>query len=134
MYPLDYEKFLWAMKREKLSKEIKKHFLNNEAMPEALNKVAMELYQQYFIIGGMPAAIRTYLETESYIKVQPVQNDILSAFIADMSKYANPTTRIKIRACYNSIPAQYSPWSDPCQHVVRRMLTDNRIIRTGSFQ
>jgi uncharacterized protein len=106
MYPLDFEEFLWAMNMEKLAEEIKSHYASNEAMPEALHEVALDMYQKYFIVGGMPAAVVTFIETDSYIKIQPVQNEMLNEYIADMAKYADPATSIKIRACYNSIPAQ----------------------------
>ena len=118
MYPLDFEEFLWAMNREKLAEEIKAHFASNEVMPEALHKTALELYQQYFIVGGMPAPVETFVETESYLKVQPVQNEILNEYIADMSKYADPPTSVKIRACYNSISAQLAKENTKFQYKV----------------
>jgi len=104
MYPLDFEEFLWALGYDKLSEKIKFHFVSNEALPE--HDFALELYQKYFIIGGMPAAVKTFIKTDSYLKVQIVQNDILNEYIADMAKYADTTTSVKIRACYDSIPAQ----------------------------
>ncbi len=106
MFPLDFEEFLWALGYEKLAEEIKNHYTNNEAMPEALHNVALELYQKYFIVGGMPAAVKTFIKTDSFLKVQVIQNDILNEYVADMAKYADTATSIKIRACYNSIPAQ----------------------------
>ena len=118
MFPLDFEEFLWAMNREKLAEEIKSHYANNEPMPEALHKTALELYQQYFIVGGMPASVEIFVETESYIKVQPVQNEILNEYIADMSKYADPATSVKIRACHNSIPAQLAKENTKFQYKV----------------
>lgn len=118
MYPLDFEEFLWAINREKLAEEIKSHYARNEAMPEALHDVALELYQQYFIVGGMPAAVANFIETESFIKVQPIQNNILNEYIADMAKYADPATSIKIRACYNSIPAQLAKENTKFQYKV----------------
>ena len=118
MYPLDFEEFLWAMNREKLAEEIKAHYASNEAMSEALHSVALELYQQYFIVGGMPAAITTFIETESFVKVQPVLNDIFNEYIADMSKYADSATSVKIRACYSSIPAQLAKENAKFQYKV----------------
>ena len=106
MYPLDFEEFLWAMNMKRLAEEIKSHYAKDEAMPEALHDVALDMYRKYFIIGGMPAAVVTFIETESFVKIQPIQNNILNEYIADMAKYADPATSIKIRACYNSIPAQ----------------------------
>ena len=106
LYPLDFEEFLWALGYEMLAEEIKIHFANNEAMPEALHHVALELYQKYFIVGGMPDAVKTFIKTDSYLKVQVVQNEILNDYISDMVKYADTATSVKIRACYDSIPAQ----------------------------
>jgi predicted AAA+ superfamily ATPase len=118
MYPLDFEEFLWAMGMEKLAKEIKLHYAENTPMPEALHDVALEMYQKYFIVGGMPAVVVTFLETESYIRVQPVQHAILNEYTADMAKYADPTTSVKIRACYNSIPAQLAKENTKFQYKV----------------
>jgi predicted AAA+ superfamily ATPase len=118
MYPLDFEEFLWAMDMENLAEEIKSHYAGNEAMPEALHEVALDMYQKYFIAGGMPAAVVTFIETESYLKIQSIQNEILNEYIADMAKYADPATSIKIRACYNSIPAQLAKENAKFQYKV----------------
>jgi predicted AAA+ superfamily ATPase len=118
MYPLDFEEFLWALGYENLAEEIKKHYANDEAMSNALHGVALELYQKYFIIGGMPAAVKSFIKTDSFLKVQVVQNDILNEYIADMAKYADATTSVKIRACYDSIPAQLAKENAKFQYKV----------------
>jgi len=118
MFPLDFEEFLWALGYEKLAEEIKNHYTNNEAMPEALHNVALELYQKYFIVGGMPAAVKTFIKTDSFLKVQIIQNDILNEYVADMAKYADAATSIKIRACYDSIPAQLAKENTKFQYKV----------------
>jgi predicted AAA+ superfamily ATPase len=121
MYPLDFEEFLWAMDREKLVEEIKAHYAEDTPMPEALHQTALELYQQYFITGGMPAATSKFIETQSFLDAQVIQNNILNEYIADMAKYADSSTSVKIRACYNSIPAQLAKENTKFQYkVVRR--------------
>ena len=106
MFPMDLEEFLWAMDREMLSYEIINHFTSNEAMPDILHFQALDLYKQYLIVGGMPAAVLEFIETKSLITATDIQNRILNEYIADMAKYASATTSVKIRACYNSIPTQ----------------------------
>jgi len=118
MYPLDFEEFLWALGYDKLAKEIKNHYADNETMPDALHHVALELYQKYVIVGGMPAAVKSFIETDSFLKVQVIQNDILNQYIADMAKYADTTTSVKIRACYDSIPAQLAKENTKFQYKV----------------
>lgn len=118
LYPLDFEEFLWAMNREKLAEEIKMHYAENREMPNALHDEALEMYQNYFIVGGMPASVLNFIQTGSLIKSQSIQNNILNEYIADMAKYADPTTSVKIRACYNSIPAQLAKENTKFQYKV----------------
>ena len=106
MFPMDFEEFLWAMERNTLSDEIRSHFQQNKPLPVPLHADAMELYKKYLIIGGMPAAVKEFNETLSFLTVKDVQGRILNEYVADMAKYASPATTVKIRACYNSIPAQ----------------------------
>jgi len=118
MYPLDFEEFLWALGYEKLAEEIKNHYETNEAMSDALHNMALELYQKYFIVGGMPAAVNSFIETDSFLRVQIIQNELLNEYIADMAKYADTATSVKIRACYDSIPAQLAKENTKFQYKV----------------
>ena len=106
LFPLDFEEFLWALKEERLCEEIKRSFKNNEALPYALHEKALDLYKLYLIIGGMPRAILTYIESRSLLTVPDVQNKIINDYIADMAKYASNAESVKIRSAYNSIPVQ----------------------------
>jgi predicted AAA+ superfamily ATPase len=106
LYPFDFEEFLWAMNREMLCDEIKKCYAEFSPMNNGLHQLALELYKQYCVIGGMPGVILNFLETGSYLTIKDAQQKIMNEYLADMSKYAVNATSIKIRACYNSIPAQ----------------------------
>jgi len=106
MFPFDFEEFLWALSEERLCEEIKKSFESNEALPTALHQKALDLYKVYLIIGGMPRAVLTYVESGSLILVPDVQNKIINDYIADMAKYSSNAENVKIRAAYNSIPVQ----------------------------
>jgi len=106
MFPLDFEEFLWALGYKNLAEEIKNHYDCNEPIHTALHVLALDLYKKYLVVGGMPAAVKSFVETESFLSAQTIQHHILNEYVADMSKYADPTTSVRIRACYNSIPAQ----------------------------
>ena len=106
LYPMDFEEFLWAMNMDILAEDIRTHFNSNEAMPASVHQLALDYYQQYLIIGGMPESVGKYVETHSYLECRTVQQSILNGYNADMAKYAKPETTVKIRACFNSIPAQ----------------------------
>ena len=106
LFPLDFEEFLWAVKEERLCDDIKNSFENNQALPTALHEKALDLYRLYLIIGGMPRAVLTYMDTKSLVTVPDVQNNIINDYIADMAKYATNAESVKIRAAYHSIPVQ----------------------------
>ena len=106
MYPMDFEEFLWATGNDILAGEIRSHYASNEAMPSSVHLMALDLYQKYLIVGGMPESVSKYVETHSFLECRTVQQSILNGYNADMAKYAKPATTVKIRACFNSIPAQ----------------------------
>lgn len=106
MYPFDFEEYLWAREKELLCEEIHHAYNKMEPLPEALHQEAVELYREYLIVGGMPACINAFLKNGSFLDVQIIQSGILDNYIADMAKYASNSDSVKIRACYNSIPAQ----------------------------
>lgn len=118
LYPLDFEEYLWAREREVLCEEIHRAYEAMEPLPEALHQEAIELYREYLLIGGMPACINAFLNSGSFLDVPLVQNEILDNYIADMAKYASHTDSVKIRACYNSIPAQLAKDNKKFQYKV----------------
>jgi len=116
LFPMDFEEFLWALDREDFSKLIREHFESNE--PLDIHSILIDLYNKYLIVGGMPAAVKEFINTNSFVAAADIQNKILNEYIADMAKYAEPATSIKIRACYESIPAQLAKENRKFQYSV----------------
>lgn len=118
LYPFDFEEYLWARGKAILAEEILNAYANMRPLVNGLHQEAIALYREYLIIGGMPAAIRSFLHTGSYIDVQQTQMEILDNYIADMAKYAQNSESVKIRACYHSIPAQLAKENKKFQYKV----------------
>lgn len=118
LYPFTFEEFLWACGESLLCEEIRQHYERLEPMPEALHNKAIDLYRYYLIVGGMPAAVNEFVQSKKLIGVSDIQNKILSDYLADMAKYANNSESVKIRACYNSIPAQLAKENRKFQYKV----------------
>ena len=106
VYPLDFEEFLWAKNKELLVNKIKKAYETNSPLNEGLNKEAMELYKEFLIVGGMPMAVKSYIEEVKTIDYTEIQSLILSAYTADMAKYTDNSQSIKTISAYESIPSQ----------------------------
>ena len=118
LYPLDFEEYLWARGKDLLCDEIRSSYAQMAPLPDALHQEALALYREYLVIGGMPASINAFLQKGSFLDVSLVQSGILDNYIADMAKYASNSDSVKIRACYNSIPAQLAKDNKKFQYKV----------------
>jgi len=118
MYPLDFEEFLWAVGKVRLAESIREHYISNEPLDEALHNDAVLWLRRYFITGGMPAVVAEYVENQNFNNTSEIQQRILNEYVADMAKYADSRTAVKIRACYNSIPAQLAKENRKFQYKV----------------
>lgn len=70
--------------------------------------MALQLYRQYIIVGGMPECVKQFAETKDYILVRHTQDTILASYLNDMSMY-NSSNEIKKRGW----PMTISPFSFP---------------------
>lgn len=118
LFPFDFEEFLWAMGEELLCEEIRTSHTAMKPLVEGLHQKATEYYRLYLIIGGMPAAINSFMKNKKLLDVPNIQSEILNNYIADMAKYASNSESVKIRACYNSIPAQLAKENSKFQYKV----------------
>ncbi len=109
MYGLDFEEFLWALG---YSEEQTKTLRSNIRKQEPLSEVALDVFQnrfkEFMIVGGMPAAVAAYAETGNLEDVATIQKLIIASFHDDVSKYSPKSVNMKIRKCFDSIPAQLS--------------------------
>lgn len=104
MYPMDFEEFLWAMGDEMMMPFIKMQFEKRKPM-EAFHRKALDYFRQYMIVGGMPQAVQTYVDTRDFDKVDERKRDILSIYRNDIRKYAyNQET--KVAAIFEELPGQ----------------------------
>ena len=108
LYPMDMEEFMLALGETSLVDRVRKCFQTDTPIPAALHDVAMQLYRQYLIVGGMPECVLQFAETKDYILVRHVQDMILTSYLNDMSKYNNLNEIKKTRLTYDNITVQLS--------------------------
>ena len=108
LYPMDFEEFLMASGEDQLITEIKKHYLEDTPLLEAIHEKALDLYKKYLILGGMPAVISDYISKNKSIAdvTFSIQDDIITSYLADMNKYTENTESIKNSKIYHAIPKE----------------------------
>lgn len=107
MYGLDFEEFLWAKGYNENSLAIlKKYYDSKERIPDEIHNQFMRLIREYIVVGGMPAVVQTYLDSNHFGQVQKVQEQIILSYMDDISKYASSSEKPKVKNCYMSITKQ----------------------------
>lgn len=107
MYPLDFEEFLWANGiRPELIEMLGNHLKEEKPIPEGVHQTMMRLLYRYVVVGGLPDAVNTFLETKHIGKVAEAFQSIISEYEDDMVKYAKDEDKPFIRECFESIPKQ----------------------------
>lgn len=119
MYPLDFEEFLLANGSKALRDEIEKCYNNNIPMDSVLHNKALNLYRLYLCIGGMPEAVKNFLDNgKDILKFdKSIIEDIYISCLNDMNKYVtNKFEATKIESIYKSIPSQLGNQSNKFQY------------------
>ena len=104
LQPLSFREFLIANGKEALCSFI--HDTPDEKLPEPVYETLSDLLKQYFLIGGMPQAVQTWLNTRDFSAVGSVQDNILETYQNDFSKHAPNSLIPRLRYLWNSIPSQ----------------------------
>lgn len=105
MFPLDFEEFLYANGMNELAiSSMRKKFERFEALDESMHNKMMDLFRKFLLVGGLPDAVNTYLETKNIQAVRDIQDEIHDYYAADASKY-DDEMKLKIRRIYDLIPS-----------------------------
>lgn len=105
MYPMDFEEFLWALNEDSIMSLIKMQYDKCKPMGADMHRKAMTLFRQYMIVGGMPKAVDTYVQTRDFTKVDAVKRAIINLYRNDIQKYADGE-EAKVTSIFDQIPSQ----------------------------
>ena len=107
MYPMDFEEYIRANGVQDSTIELLKTcYSEHSEVPEVVHQTMLKLFYTYIVVGGMPAVVQIYVNTHDIGKVVALQREILELYRLDIGKYAEGSDKIKIRAIFDSIPAQ----------------------------
>ncbi len=105
MYPMDFEEFLLANSvGELVINHLRTSFTQGTALDEALHNKILYLFKTYLYVGGMPDAVKTFVETKNIIKIREIQKDIINFYSEDAGKY-DKENKLKIKRIYEMIPS-----------------------------
>lgn len=84
--PLDYEEFKWALGDEVSIPMLRQFFEKRKSMGDEANRNLMRDFRLYMLVGGMPQAVKTYLETKNMGRVDQAKRRIIRLYEKDFMK------------------------------------------------
>ena len=106
MYPLDFEEFALANGVGKnVIDSLKNSFEQKKPVDDFIHERMISLFELYLIVGGMPAAVSTYLSTKNLRRVADEQNSIIKLYKHDVTKY-DEKNRLYLNDIFDLIPSE----------------------------
>ena len=106
MFPLDFEEFITCVGiNENVIATVKEAWTMRRPVDDFIHNKMMELFRLYLIVGGMPAAVSKYLESNNLQEVLAVQQEIIQLYKKDIAKY-DPYNKLYIEEIFNLIPPE----------------------------
>lgn len=106
MFPLDFWEFLLALQvKEETLALLEVSFINKAPVDDFIHNKIMEAFYLYLIVGGMPEAVQTYLDTNDIQRVALIHQHILALYQQDFSQYEKKQ-KLTLQEIYKLIPSE----------------------------
>lgn len=106
VYPLDFEEFVRNIGvSPKVLEHLKECWEKCEAVDEVIHKRMLALFYLYITVGGMPAAVTQYIDSNDMQRVVGTQRAIIDLYRKDISQYAT-SSRLRIKEVFDLIPSE----------------------------
>lgn len=108
MYPMDFEEFCIALGNDPIISYIHKCFNERKPLDDGMHKIAMLLFKQYMLVGGMPQSVLAFIDNnKDFAAADREKRDILKLYREDIMKI-NSQYKSKVLAIYDQIPGLLS--------------------------
>ncbi|RLD16610.1 hypothetical protein DRI50_01395 [candidate division KSB1 bacterium] len=116
LYPLSFEEFLFNYENSLLYEAFLEG-LEKRSVPLAVHQKFLEILKEYYVVGGMPEMVHTYLAKKNenpniFQEIRKKQTDLLNTLKADFSKHSGKVNALHIASVYENIPLQLAQYTD----------------------
>ncbi len=107
MRSLDFEEFLWALDYDdSIKNDMLSHMKSFTPFTPSVLKIYNDLFLDYCIVGGMPDAVKDFVNKKTFENTLEIQRQIVIGYEADIRKYAVGLDKSRISNVFNSVPFQ----------------------------
>ena len=132
MFPMDFEEFLYANGVGKIAVESMMEAFNKlQSLPDAIHNKIMDLFKKYLIVGGLPKAVETFVESRNIVEFRAIQKSTYNLYKVDAQKYEEEHNRkLKIQRIFEMIPSNLE---NKKKRIVIKEIEDKRWKRSGDY-
>ena len=132
MYPMDFEEFLYANGVGEFAVgSMRESFNKQEALSEAMHNKLMDLFKKYLLVGGLPKAVETFVESRNVVEFRSIQKEAHDLYGVDATKYEEEHNRkLKIRRIFDMIPSNLE---NKKKRVVIKDIEDKKWKRSNDY-
>ena len=102
LHPLDFEEFLWA-NGNRTFRLLEQDLEARKPLPDSVHHSMMLRYREYIAVGGMPQAVKAFVDGRSYQEIDRIKRDIIALYVDDFYKI-DPSGSMGIY--FRSIPSE----------------------------
>ena len=103
LYPMSFDEFLLNYNPQ-LFKIIEQSWSEKVPLQDAYHELAMNTLYKFLLVGGMPEAVKTFIETEDFLETREVLKDLYDNYLSDMELYqASPESIVRSRKVFSGI-------------------------------
>ena len=77
-----------------------------QSVDDFIHQKLLSLFFIYLIVGGIPDAVKKYIETKDIREVDKIQKDIVELYKEDFSQYEHEDKKLKLKSIYEIVPAE----------------------------
>jgi predicted AAA+ superfamily ATPase len=103
MKPLSFREFLRAIGQPQWEEELENVSLTTP-FPEVFHNHLLKFVRDYFLVGGMPAAVNTYIRSQSYLETVREQKALLDIYRLDLAKYGKKNEFAHLQRLFEKAP------------------------------
>ncbi len=101
--PMDYEEFRWVLGDDVSVSLLREAYVAKRALGDGVTRKVLRDFRLYMLVGGMPQAVNSYLETNNLSAVDAVKREIIELYADDFRKI-DPTG--KATRMFYAVPGQ----------------------------
>jgi predicted AAA+ superfamily ATPase len=129
---MDFEEFLYANGVGTVVVDaMRESFYNQEGLSETLHSKVMDLFKKYLLVGGLPKAVETFVESRNVVEFRSIQKEAHDLYGVDASKYEEEhDRRLRIRRIFDMIPSNLE---NKKKRVVIKDIEDKKWKRSNDY-